>query len=223
MPLRRSWPIAIAAVLMLFFPSAADARPVTGTGLLLPPATRIDGVTGADATGEGWYLALSQPASGAHDSCVPYGNNGRILLALGDQPQQCTVERGTTILVIGLTTFCDSVYPPAPRTRTAQMRCAWEELDRVTASVRLTVDGGTPVELRRSRFAACSAQRRVVLPPDNILGVDPQPATFTACGWVAWLVDLPVGRHTATTTATGADGEIIHTWSPTIEVLPRRR
>lgn len=200
------------------------ASPSGGAGRVVPPHVRFDGVSGGDTLGQGWFLNLSS-ATGP-DRCAPSGRSGKVLLALGDgPPQTCTVEQGTTVFVIGLTAFCDSASPPQPRTRAAQIKCAWKFLEDevMVESVEFTINGGPALELRRQKFETCSPQRHVQLPPGNIIGVKPQRATFTACGWVAWLADLPAGQHRLRSVATDAAGEEIHVWEPTINVRPKTR
>ena len=77
------------------------------------------------------------------------------------------------------------------------------------------------LDLRQRKFESCSPQRHVQLPPGNILGVPPQRATFTACGWIAWVAGLPAGQHQLRSVATDAAGQVIHVWEPTIDVRPR--
>jgi hypothetical protein len=211
--------VALAAVVLV--PATAQAHPPGGDGRIVPPHARFDGVSGGEAMGQGWFLSLAS-ATGP-DRCMPFGRSGKVLLALGEgAPQTCTVEEGTTVFVIGLTAFCDSASPPQPKTRAAQIECAWDFLEQEVGveSMELTIDGGPVVELLQHKFEACSPQRVVDLPPGNFLGAPPQRATFTACGWIAWLADLPVGQHTLHSVAI-ADGEPVHTWSPTIDVQPR--
>jgi hypothetical protein len=54
---------------------------------------------------------------------------------------------------------------------------------------------GEPVNTRAPRFAVVSPQMTVDLPPDNILGVPPQTATFVAAGWAMTLRRLLPGEH----------------------------
>lgn len=196
-------------------------------GNLAEPHKKFDGLTGRDAMGEGWYRSLSLPAAenpslGNGERCVKLGRTGKVLLAIGaGPPQTCTVPEGTAVFVIGITAFCDNVEAPPwyGVDEAAQRECAWAALRGTTESVRFTVDGGKSVDLQRQRFEICSPQRAVQLLPDNILGVPPQPATFTACGWVAWLTDLAPGRHVLNSETTFNDGTETHVWSPVIKVI----
>ncbi|MER6131485.1 hypothetical protein [Streptomyces sp. NPDC001815] len=186
----------------------------------------MDGLTGRDAMAEGWYRTFSLPAAenpwfGNGDRCVKIGRTGKVLLAIGDGPPlKCTVREGTAVFVIGIMAVCDDVEPPPwyGADGPAQRECARKALRTTTESVRFTADGGKAVDLQKRRFAICAPQRAVQLPPDNFLDLPAQPATFTACGWVAWLTDLAPGRHDLNSKATFTDGSAPHTWSPVIKV-----
>jgi hypothetical protein len=62
--------------------------------------------------------------------------------------------------------------------------------------IELTVDGGPTVSTRQARFEIVSPQGTVQLPANNILGVPPQTATFTAVAWGALVSKLDRGQHT---------------------------
>jgi hypothetical protein len=88
----------------------------------------------------------------------------------------------------------------------------------VAASI--SVDGGTPVDMLRPRFEVVSPQMTVDLPPDNLLGVPPQTATFVAHAWAVLVRGLPPGEHTISVDVTTSDG--VTTTAPlTINVVPR--
>ena len=209
---------AILAVGLLTSASAWGATAPRGTGghdtgRVVPPTRTVDGLDGSDVMDEGWYIDLSLPEEvnpffGNGDPCVKLGKKGKVLLALGPGPISCTVAQGTAVYVIGGTDFCDNVESPPffGADERAQRDCALALLSVVTA-ITMTVDGGPPINLFAQRFETCSHQRRVQLLPDNFLGVPAQPATFTACGWVAWLEELPPGPHTIRTVTTTTDAE----------------
>jgi hypothetical protein len=225
---RRAGLLAILLVFQFLLQTAtsavAVATPSSGDARVFGPGRRIDGVTGGDAMGQGWYLSLSLPAAenpffGNGQRCVSAGVTGHVLLVLGPGRVTCTVPAGTAVFVIGLTSFClDLATPPDNGGDEAEQReCAWAEL-RIVRSVRLIVNGGRAVELRSTRYAICSSQRQVDLLPDNFLGAPAGPATFTACGWVAWLTDLAPGQYRPRTVATFTDGGQPHIWSPVVNV-----
>jgi hypothetical protein len=216
--------IAIALVLSGTSASAAGNTSQPGSGHLVEPRATVDGLTAAEVMGEGWYTDLSLPKKinpffGNGERCVELGQNGDVLMALGFGPVTCSVEQGTAVFVIGATAICTSAEPPpfgAPDAA-GQRDCAKALLDPDTQSISLTVDGGSPADLHIPRFLVCSPQRTVNLLKDNLLKVPPQTATFTACGYVAWLKDLPVGRHTLRSLATFSDGST-HLWEPDVVV-----
>ncbi|MEU9958446.1 hypothetical protein [Streptomyces sp. NPDC050982] len=131
------------------------------------------------------------------------------------------MKEGTAVFVLGSTTVCDDVEEPPYYAvgEAAQRRCAWADLRATTESVRLTVDGGKAIDLQKRRFAICAQQQAVQLRPDNFLGIPAQPATFTACGWAAWLTGLAPGRHVLRSEATFVDGIEPHVWAPVINVV----
>jgi hypothetical protein len=194
---------------------------------LVTPSHEVDGLTGAEVMGDGWYIDLSLPADlnpffGNGQPCVRLGDSGKVLLALGRGPIACAVPQGAAVYVIGGTDFCDNVETPPffGADETAQRDCALALLDDV-AAISLTIDGGNSIDLYTGRYEICSPQRDVQLLADNFLGVDPQTATFTACGWVAWLNDLPPGHHTIRTTSTDSSGSQIRTL--VIDIVPEAR
>jgi hypothetical protein len=100
---------------------------------------------------------------------------------------------------------------------TSQRKCALALLDDII-NISLTIDGGSPIDFNTPGYEVCSPQRQVQLLADNFLGVEAQTATFTTCGWAAWLTDLPLGRHTIRTVVTSTTG----TGDPRILVIDVR-
>ncbi|HEY7621311.1 MAG TPA: hypothetical protein VH834_16145 [Solirubrobacteraceae bacterium] len=106
----------------------------------------------------------------------------------------CTVRVGTPVFLLGFAAECDNRTPPIFEDEASQLACAKGFLAGVQ-STRYTIDASAPVELHAPAFATSTRQHHVTLPPDNIAGVAPGPATFTAYGWVG-IVFLAPGRHT---------------------------
>jgi hypothetical protein len=213
-----------AIVIALAASSSANAR--TGPGELVTPDHRFDGWTGGQAMGEGWARALSLPVdenpalSGEH--CVRLGAHEKVLLVLGFDAATCSVPHGTVVGIIGITTFCDDVEIGTPffaDGETVQRECAVSVLAPLVVSIQLTVNDGKPIDLHQPIYEAFSPQRSVQLLDDNILFVEPGPATLTAFGWVAWLADLPVGRYVLRSEADFTHGDP-HVWAPVINVMP---
>ncbi|MFF3712373.1 hypothetical protein [Streptomyces phaeochromogenes] len=217
----------VAAIQLGSIPTASAHGDHGGDGRIVEPRKKVDGVTGRDAMGEGWYRTFTLPAAEnpwfeKGERCVKLGRTGKVLLAIGNgPPQNCTVKEGTAVLVHGIMTVCDDVEEPPYYAvgEAAQRKCAWADLRATTESVRLTVDGGKAIDLQKRRFAICAPQQAVQLRPDNFLKVPAQPATFTACGWVAWLTDLAPGRHVLRSEAAFVGGFEPHVWAPVINVV----
>ena len=132
----------------------------------------------------------------------------------------CTIEQGTRFTLFFATAW-SSAEDPFPQTRAGQLAeaIAWNRENVVAMTV--TVDDGHPVEIRTPRFELFSPQRTVLLPPDNVLGVDPpEIVTLSAHGWGAVVRTLGLGQHTIESDTLFADGE--HVVVPhEIDVVPR--
>lgn len=184
--------------------SAHDSRP---HGSRLVAITHpVDGKTGGQLLGQLWYLVYSLPApvnpwAGNGDLCQRLGGTGRVLLPHGGA--DCTVDQGTPVLVFGWSTTCDNIIDPAVdpggygADAAAQRKCAVaSDRNAPLQAINVTVDDGGTVNIKRQRYEVISPQRQVQLPPDNLAGISPRAATFTAHGWVALLTHLTPGRHT---------------------------
>jgi hypothetical protein len=145
--------------------------------------------------GEFWAQIYSLPVSEN-----PFEGNGNPCLTVGHKVIQevggpCTVEQGTA-LTLGFGSAWSNVEDPFPETRAEQLAVALAVDEELVAGMTVTVDGGDPVEIRTPRFELFSPQRTVLLPADNILGVDgPQIVTLSAHGWGAVVRKLSVGEH----------------------------
>ena len=215
--------IAVASLAVVLW--AAPVATAQNAGRVVTPDQKFDGLTGGDTMGEGWYQDLTlppeiNPGYGNGEQCLRLGRQGKVLLVIGGNPVTCTVPEGTAVSVIGITTFCDTAEPPPffAVSVAAQRRCAMAFLKPITVSIELKVDGGTPVDLHTPDYEIFSPQRRVELLSENILGAPPGPATFTAFGWMAWVTDLPPGRHNLQSRAEFTDGTH-HTLSPIVNVI----
>ena len=180
-------------------------------------------------------VALSAaPAAGAHDPVVapakdkwlgevwaqlyslplsenPFEGNGNPCLEVGHKVIQaiggpCTVEKGTAF-TLGFGTAWSNVEDPFPETKRQQLAVATEADYESVAGMTVSVDGDDPVEIRTRRFELFSPQRTVLLPADNILGVDgPQTVTLSAHGWGAVVRKLSVGEHEIVSDTLFTDG-----------------
>jgi hypothetical protein len=155
--------------------------------------------------GEAWAQLYSLPVSenpfAGHGRCLTVGH--KVVQALG---APCTIERGTAF-TLGFGTAWSNVEDPFPQTRAEQLALALAA-DQQVVGMTVTVDGGDPVEIRTPRFELFSPQRTVLLPADNILGVEgPQTITLSAHGWGAVVRKLGVGEHEIVGDTLFTDGE----------------
>lgn len=157
-----------------------------------------DKVAGGELLGEAWFQGLSHPAGTFSGGCIPLGQRGRVIEPERgpDSTSSCTVKRGTKVFVF-FGAECSNVEPPPDfgADFAAQRVCARAASEAVQ-TVRVTVDDDLSVDIHRRRFELLSPQRTVNLPPDNVLGVPPQTATFSAHAWGALVSKLRPGEHT---------------------------
>jgi hypothetical protein len=188
---------AAAALCVVPVASANDHRATSG-GAVVAPAK-------AKWLGEFWAQIYSLPVSEN-----PFAGNGQCL-TVGHKVVQaagapCTMEQGM-VFTLGFGTGWSSVEEPLPQTREEQLAAA-VAADQQVVGMTVTVDGGDPVEIRIPRFELFSPQRTVLLPADNILGLEgPQTITLSAHGWGAAVRKLSVGEHSIVGDTLFADGE----------------
>src|SRR5215204_2073586 len=185
--------LLVALVVALAAPSAASASQVR-------PAPAFGGEVMADA----WYYEFSVPLSehpylGTGDPCfsVDVGpGSGLVPLGGYDEPPVCTVTTGTAVFIGGFSTSCSNVEPPPfyGEDEAAQRACALAN-NEIVQAIFVTVDDGRTIDIREPRFYVFAPQREVQLPENNLLGVEPQLATFTTNGWIS-VLRLPPGEHT---------------------------
>ena len=206
------------------FASAQDSQ--RGGAQVVAPAGTWDGTTAGEMLGEAWYRVLSLPVAenpffGNGDPCMRMGRTGGVLFPVADGAT-CTVNRGTPILITGLTTECSNAEPPPyyGRDEAAQRACALAG-DEAAAASLITIDGRSPVDVRDPRYGVFSPQRKVKLPAENILGIGPRTITFTAHGWMAFVVDLAPGLHEIRSYNTFLDGSDPYVFSKFINVVRR--
>jgi len=212
--------LAVVAVALCAAPVAVAHPPHKGGGAVVTPVHKVAGLTGGELLGEAWAQILSYPADTFSGSCIPLGRNEKVV-SPEPSPEftaSCTVKRGTS-LFFWFGTECSNVEEPPffGADETEQRACALAaDLEFVEAAT-ITVDDGEPVDILNSRFELFSPQRTVELPPDNVLGVDPQIATFTAHGWGALVRKLRPGQHTIAVEVTTA--EEVTTFTVTVNVV----
>jgi hypothetical protein len=217
--------LAIVAVALCAAPVAVAKKNANkGGGAVVAPVRSVAGLSGGELFGEAWAKLLSNPVGTFSGSCMPLGHKGKVLAPEPgeDFTATCTVKPGTP-LFFWFGSECSNVEEPPffGETAAEQRECA-VAADEFFVSATITVDDGPTVGFLNSRFELISPQRTVQLPPDNFLGVDPQPATFVAHGWGALVRGLRPGEHTITVTVTDVD-EFTATFTATINVVPGGR
>ena len=86
----------------------------------------------------------------------------------------------------------------------------------------MSVDGGSPVNIRTRRFELFSPQMTVDLPEDNVFGIPAQTMTFVAHAWAVMVGGLTPGEHVITITVEASDGSVTDAVL-TVDVVPRGR
>jgi hypothetical protein len=167
----------------------------------IAPARHVAGLTGGELLAESWAQRLVLPADNPFvGRCQRLGHGRQVLSpVIGDDGTASCAARPGTPVFLRFGSFCDDVEPPPffGADEAAQRACA-VAADEAVLALRIAVDGGTPRDIRREPFELISPQVAVQLPPDNIVGVPPQPMTFVAHAWGALVAHLCPGRHTIT-------------------------
>jgi hypothetical protein len=216
--------LAIMAVALCTAPVAVAHGPGKHGGPVVTPADKVAGISGSELFGEGWAQLLSNPTDTFSGTCIPLGRKGRIQAPEPDAnfTASCSVKPGTRLFFFFGTECSNVEEPPFFGADEAEQRaCALAFDQEFFVAASITVDDGEPVDVLNSRFEVFSPKRTVELPADNILGVPPQTATFTAHGWAAVVRKLRPGRHTIDVVVTDAEG-VTTTFTATIDVVPGR-
>lgn len=203
---RAAWALA---ALTLGLSAAVTGAAQAHQGAAVVPAHHVAGLSGGELLGESWARRFELPAENRFvGGCQRLGRGRQVLSPVigDDDTASCTAPSGTPVF-LRFGTVCDDVEPPPffGADEAAQRACAVAADDAVVA-LRIAVDGGRPVAIRRDRFELISPQLRVQLPPDNIVGVPPQPMTFVAHAWGALVRGLCRGKHTITFEIVMPDG-----------------
>jgi hypothetical protein len=117
----------------------------------------------------------------------------------GTTTRECTVPAGKGLFALGLGNECSNVEPPPFHGDTeAELRaCAALGYDELfgDATQSISVDGVAVPDLA-DRYRTQTPLFGYTLPPDNIYGLPPGPATMAISDGVATVVQpLPPGRH----------------------------
>jgi hypothetical protein len=199
--------LLLVVVAALYLAPAAGAQRAE-----VRPVSHVDGLSGPELLRQWWSDFLQIPVSehpffGAGDPCTRLGQHDRVvlpILALDTTTTTCVIRPGTPVLVTGLSSECSDVEPPPffAVGEAAQQACAREN-DLAVEATLISVDGGPTIDIRDPRFEVISPQGTVELPPDNLLGVEPQTATFAAHAWLGLIRGLTPGEHVITIEVVG--------------------
>jgi hypothetical protein len=129
----------------------------------------------------------------------------------------CTATPATR-LFFSFGTECSNVEGPF-NTEEEQLACAVAS-DQAIHEINVTVDTRHATDLVRPRFELFSPQRTIELPPDNVLDVPAQTATFTAHAWGAVIRRLHPGQHTVIIEVVAPDFGGTFTSTLTLNVVP---
>ena len=215
--------LALLAVALWAAPAAAAHPPQhKDGGAVVAPIDRIGGLTGGELLAESWARSLTVSGEDPHiGGCVPVaGTVGRLVepVLSPEGTAVCKVRQGTKIAIWPGSECSNVEEPPFFGRDEAEQRACAIAVDQAIESILVSVDGSPPVDIRDPRYELVSPQRRVQLPPGNVLGVDPQPATFVAHSWAAVVRHPAPGRHTITVEIIGS--EIAGTTTITVDVVP---
>jgi hypothetical protein len=199
----RMWTVLAAAMaLLLITTSVAGAGGNANSGVL-PPNSRVHGLTYGDWLARWWQYALTLPASqnpiigstGANCAVQRSGNVALVLAysAPGD-PIQCEVPVGTMLFLEVLSSECSTLEPPPfYGANEAELRTCAEGF--VPLDMKASIDG---VEVRNlSQYVKTSPLYTFTVPEDNILGA-PAGATGESVAYGVHLLLAPLtpGKHT---------------------------
>jgi hypothetical protein len=186
--------IAVATALCLIQPSLA-ASASSGQVPRIVPAHLADGLTGRQLAVQVISRLFTTSTTAPPVDCHYYGASGQIL-RVGNGATVCTTNYGEPVVAFFFSA-CDPLEAPPFFGETAQQQrhCAKKDLRSLT-TFRLSVDGGTAVNLLQPRFKYVTPQVSVRLPRHNIFGVPAQRTTYVGTGYQAFIQNLSCGRHT---------------------------
>ena len=194
--------VVLAVVFALCSAPAASARVAHRVahriGGHVTPATH-----GGALLGDQIAAKAALPASEQGPDCELLAG-GRVL---APHASGCTVRPGMKVFLGTYWNECSNVEPPFSSDAAVQRECA-ADFDRTTIqAIRVRVNHGRIIDIRTRRFEVFSPQMYVLLPADNIFGVDPQTINFSVHSWVATVKGLVPGPNTIQVETVFADGE----------------
>jgi hypothetical protein len=229
----RSTLLAAAVMAVLVAPNPASAT--NERARVFPPGAHPYGQSYSQWAADWWTWVLTQPAAvnplldptGAH--CAQ-GQSGRVWFLVGTfgggtATRSCTVPKGTALLFPVLNSFSGATRTDPPEQQTeAYQRMVVTPPMRAATNLRASIDGIAVPDIKRRYFEE-SVVFRVVLPADNIFGVNRlcEPSTTPDAGCVVFpTVDagyylmvkpLKPGTHIIHFTGTAAFGTVNVTYT----------
>ena len=199
----RMWTVlAVAMALLLITTSVAGAGGNSNAGVL-PPNSRVQGMTYGDWLARWWQYALTlptpqNPLAGTTGANCAFQRSGNVALVLAnsslEEPIQCEVPVGTMLFLEVLSAECSTLEPwPFYGGNEAELRaCA---MTFVPEDLEASIDG---VEVKNlSDYVVISPLYTFTVPEDNILGaVAGATGESVAYGAHLLLAPLTPGMHT---------------------------
>ena len=201
----------------------AAARPAHhGGGARVVPADVIHGQAGGEILGVGFAQFYGSQIDDPPASCRRAGRHDEILRMppTGDT-STCTVKPGTPIFINGIGNACSDVEPEPfyGADAAAQAACTVAFTRENVLDVRVSVDGGRPVDIHTRRFHIVSPQMTVVLPEHNLFDLPAgTTATLVADAYAAAIHSLTPGRHRIVSEFVVTEGAF--TTEMIVEVVP---
>ena len=213
--LRRSVLAALAVALCAAPVAAADGSHGHGKRAAVVPVHKVAGVPAGEHIGAGFAADFEESESAPSpptEPCALVGEGSKQALFLGpnNETVTCTVDRRTQLIVFGLGASCSDVEedPFFGADEAAQRACAIAFDMEFVDALRVSVDGGTPVDIRTPRFEVISPQMTAEVPADSPAGLPEGTATLVAHAWMAEVRKLRPGRHLIEAQAVSSDFDI---------------
>jgi hypothetical protein len=193
--------IAVTVVVLVSIVVVAYARGNTNPRVL-PPTSRVQGLTYGDWLAEWWQYVLSVPADQNPLGDAPEANcifqlDGDVALVVAnstlDTPIQCTVPVGKMLFVEVLGAECSTLEePPFYGGNEAELLACARDL--VPQDLQASIDG---VEIRDlGEYIATSPVYDFTVPENNVLWVPGGTGQSAASGAYLMLAPLSRGTHT---------------------------
>jgi hypothetical protein len=197
--IRTVWVVTIA--LLLVTTSVASAR--NANPGILPPNSRVQGLTYGEWSAQFLQYALTIPASqspftGATGTNCIFKQVGNVAMIIGDwainEPLECQVPPGTMLFFLLVGSECSTLEPePWYGGNEAELTACAQSF--VTENLQASIDG---VEVQNlDQYLFTTPLYEFTLPEDNIFGLT-AGTTGESVGYGAWLLLAPLnpGMHT---------------------------